>query len=292
MPLDLVIDNVNDNKLFELPNELNFDVSHEKTRFHEKKYVINENTDEVIGIVGNSFNGVSHKDFYEGVQDTILNNRSSEELRDAKVKFRTAKNNAWSMVDIVLPNVKALIQTPKREIEIAERLIALHGVDGSCSNQVYFGAIDFFCTNGQISGEFDKVRRKNTSRFNIDTFIDELNNAKQTFYTQSDRLQTWANTSLSHQHSNIDEIIKKIVVSERKAEKMTSLYFNEVSNRGENLFSLYSAFTNYSTYADERNGFNLKNMGNDTNSQSMWNREQEVSKWISSIEFKQLELVA
>ena len=53
-----------------------------------------------------------------------------------------------------------------------------------------------------------------------------------------------------------------------------------------------SAFTNYSSYADERNGFNLKNMGNDTESLSMWNREQEVSKWISSNEFKKLELVA
>jgi hypothetical protein len=73
---------------------------------------------------------------------------------------------------------------------------------------------------------------------------------------------------------------------------MTSLYYNEVATRGSNVFSLYSAFTNYSSYADERNGFSLKNMGNDTESLSMWNREQEVSKWISSNAFKKLELVA
>ena len=41
-----------------------------------------------------------------------------------------------------------------------------------------------------------------------------------------------------------------------------------------------------------RNGFKLKEMGNDTESLSMWAREQEVSKWISSNEFKKLELVA
>ena len=41
---------------------------------------------------------------------------------------------------------------------------------------------------------------------------------------------------------------------------------------------------------DERNGFKLKEMGNDTESISMWNREQEVSKWISSKEFKELEV--
>ena len=73
---------------------------------------------------------------------------------------------------------------------------------------------------------------------------------------------------------------------------MLAIYYNEVANRGANVFSLYSAFTNYSSYADERNGFSLKNMGNDTENISMWNRELEVSKWISSNEFKKLELVA
>ena len=182
------------------------------------------------------------------------------------------------------------VTTDKHTTTIAERIIALHGVDGSMSNQVFFGAIDFFCTNGQIRGEYDKVRRKNTSGFSIDTFIDELQNAKQDFYAQSKKLQSWANIKLDG--VDVAEIIKNIVKSDRKAEKMSSLYYNEVGTRGSNVFSLYSAFTNYSSYADERNGFSLKNMGNDTESLSMWNREQEVSKWISSNEFKKLELVA
>jgi hypothetical protein len=73
---------------------------------------------------------------------------------------------------------------------------------------------------------------------------------------------------------------------------MNALYQHEITNRGKNVFALYSAFTNYSSYADEHNGFKLKEMGNDTESLSMWAREQEVSKWISSNEFKKLELVA
>ena len=173
---------------------------------------------------------------------------------------------------------------------IRDSIIALHGVDGSMSNQVFFGAIDFFCTNGQIRGEYDKVRRKNTSRFSIDTFINELQNAKQDFYAQSKKLQAWANIKLDG--IDVADIIKGIVKSDRKAEKMNALYQHEVTNRGKNVFALYSAFTNYSSYADERNGFKLKEMGNDTESLSMWAREQEVSKWISSNEFKKLELVA
>ena len=43
------------------------------------------------------------------------------------------------------------------------------------------------------------------------------------------------------------------------------------------------------SYADERNGFNLRNTGNDTQAVSMWSREQEVSKWVSDDKFITLE---
>jgi hypothetical protein len=277
-------------RLINLNDDLLFDIGYEKTRLASKKYVMNVQQDKPIGIVGKSFNTTSHKIFIDGVENVIKENRNPYELENAKVKVSTAKDNAVIIADITLPNVTTKIVTDKHETTIAERIIALHGVDGSMSNQVFFGAIDFFCTNGQIRGEYDKVRRKNTSNFNIDTFIDELQNAKQDFYAQSQKLQEWASIKLDG--VDVSEIIKNIVKSDRKAEKMSSLYYNEVANRGANVFSLYSAFTNYSSYADERNGFSLKNMGNDTESLSMWNREQEVSKWISSNEFKKLELVA
>lgn len=277
-------------RLVTLDDSLLFDIGYEKTRLPTKKYVINKDTDTPIGIVGNSFNTTSHKEFVDGVEKVIKENRTPYELFDAKVKVSTAKDNAVMIADITLPNVTTTVTTDKHTTTIAERIIALHGVDGSMSNQVFFGAIDFFCTNGQIRGEYDKVRRKNTSRFSIDTFIDELQNAKQDFYAQSKKLQSWANIKLDG--VDVADIIKNIVKSDRKAEKMNLLYQHEVVNRGANVFSLYSAFTNYSSYADERNGFKLKEMGNDTESISMWNREQEVSKWISSNEFKKLELVA
>jgi heme-degrading monooxygenase HmoA len=76
--------------------------------------------------------------------------------------------------------------------------------------------------------------------------------------------------------------------SERKANRMHDLYKAEASKRGDNLYALYSAFTNYSTYADERNGFKERNTGKDTKAVTMWKREEEVSKWVSSPQFKAL----
>jgi len=131
------------------------------------------------------------------------------------------------------------------------------------------------------------VRKKNTSGFTVDNFMRELRVAKTNFDLQGKRLQSWADTNLSDS-LYVSEAINKIVKSERKSRKLHDLFLSERAIRGNNLFALYSAFTNYASYADSRNGFELRNTGNDTRAVSMLAREQEVSKWVSSPEFLQL----
>jgi len=281
MPLDLV-----SNIIDEVPSNLQFDVHFEPTRVRDKKYVINGDTGEYIGVVGDSFNCASHKDFFRGVQDTMTETLSSDELSGAKVSWKRARQDAWALMDIQLPNTIAKIATDRHETTVSQRIIALHGIDGSCSNQVFFGAIDFFCTNGMIRGEHDKVRRKNTSNFTMDRFISDLRNSRQDFYKQTEQLQRWAETSLAT--VDVRAFLEKLLKSDRTADKMFTLYNQEVSVRGRNMFALYSAFTNYATYADERNGFAMRNTGNDTEAVTMFNRENKVAQWVGSNMFQQL----
>ena len=270
----------------EVPEYLDFTTRTEPTRMAGKKYVINNDTDEVIGIVGSKFNSVTHTEFYDRVWDTMSEQLGEEAMKGVEVKWNTARNNAFAMLDATMPSTKALITTDKHQTEVSQRVIALHGVDGLCSNQVFFGSIDFFCTNGMIRGEHDKVRRKNTTNFNMATFIKELENANSDFYSQAEQLQEWARTPLVY--TSVRDMLHSLMGSEKKGDKMLGLYNQEIQTRGQNAFALYSAFTNYASYADERNGFKLRNTGNDTNAVSMWGREQEVTKWVSSKQFKEL----
>ena len=272
----------------EVPENLDFSVGFETTKFDEKKYVINEKTGDYLGVVGTGFKCASHKKFFDGVQNIMVDN-IPDAMIDSTVRWSTARNNAWAMMDIVMPNVFTKVETEKHSTKIGRRVIALHGVDGSCSNQVFFGAIDFFCTNGMITGDYDKVRRKNTSNFCMDRFIQELNQSSVDFVGQVNELQEWANIELpTYSMKSWKEYLSSIMKSDRKAEKMIPLVQKEVRKRGRNVFALYSAFTNYASYADEKNGFNLRNTGRDTSAQSMWARENEVTKWISTPEFKKL----
>ena len=280
MPLDIVQD-----KLIPLSAALNFNVQYEPTKMKDHKYVCRSDTGEYLGIVGNGFKCASHPTFYNAIEEVIQDNRDYADLLGAEVKMSTARNNAWAMVDITLPNVSHTITTSKHQTTINERIVGLHAIDGSCSNQVYFGAYDRFCLNGQISGDYEKIHKKNTSGFSIDTFIHELKNSKSTFDARHKYLQSMADTPL-----NVDgkTLLEKIIKSDQLAKKMYELTCVEISKRGKNVFALYSAFTNYASYADDRNGFALRNTGKDTASQSMWAREQKVSQWVSSPEFKSL----
>ncbi len=279
MPFDIPMQDM-------IPENLDFAVEFEPTKVKDKKYVINGDTGEYIGVVGDTFNCASHTEFFEGVHDTVTENLGAAQCEDMNMKWRTARQNAWAMLDMTLPNVTARIETDKHSTTIAQRIIALHGIDGSCSNQTFFGAIDFFCTNGMIRGEHDKVRRKNTANFTMDRFIRDLRESTQSFYAQSERLQGWANKPLYR--GDVKAMLDTLLKSDRMAEKMFGLYNQEASVRGQNVWALYSAFTNYASYADERNGFNLRNTGKDTGAVSMFQRESKVSQWIESKPFKEL----
>ena len=266
---------------------INFDVEFEPTKAPHKKYVINNNTGQYLDTVGDTFTCVSHPEFFSRVQETMIEELAQPDLIDATCDFRVARNNAWALMDIKLPEVKVSISTNKGfQTEVSWRAIALHGIDGSCSNQVFFGGIEAFCTNGQISGEWAKVRRKNTSGFVLAYFINELRVAKVAFFEHGKKMQKWADTRVYMW--DVENAINTIIPSERKAEKMLELYSQEADVRGHNVYALYSAMTNYSTYADDRNGFSLRNTRNDTQAISMWKREHEVSKWISTPQFQQL----
>lgn len=269
-----------------IPENLDFDVTFEPTRIVDKQYVINNNTGEPIAIVGKDFSkGVrSHGDFYRDIMGRVTDNLSSHEIEGASIVWRDAHNNGWAMMDMTLPNMKHTIVTPKHETEIAQRIIALHGVDGTCSNTVLFGAIDFFCTNGMIRGEHDKVRRKNTSGFNLDRFGEQVQKSNNDFKNYHAQIQRWANKSLYV--GDVKAMLESL--DKGKADGLFKLYNQEAAVRGNNGFALYSAFTNYASYADERNGFKLRNTGKDTAAKNMWEREEKVTRWIESKPFKEL----
>ena len=109
-----------------LPDGLDFDVEFEDTKVRDKKYVINGETGEYLGVVGSTFRCANHNDFFGGVYDTVTEHLGEAECKDMTIKWNTAKHNAWAMMDIVLPNVTARVETEKHSTDIAQRIMYGH----------------------------------------------------------------------------------------------------------------------------------------------------------------------
>ena len=272
---------------FKVPQHLDFPIVYEHTRFKGKKYVINGNTSEVLGIVGDGFPSVPHGDFFRNIVNAIVENFGSEDTSEVIPKFSSAHNGAVALLDIAFPNISYTIHTNKHTTEISQRAILWHGIDGTKSNLGVFGAVDDFCTNGMITGTYEQVRKKNTSGFSLSNFVNEIKQSHNNFIEHAKYLQRMADTNFhTQQMRNLKELLEPMGMSKRMASNMYDLFLTESSVRGDNLWSLYSAMTNYSSHTN--NGFTLKEMGNDTRATSMWDREQKVVKWTNSTAFKEL----
>ena len=81
--------------------------------------------------------------------------------------------------------------------------------------------------------------------------------------------------------------IDSLGYSEKKVKGFDRLYHNECETRGENVFSLFSAFTNYSSHQNE-DLFRVKKDTNDTRSLTMFKRQEEVTKIFESKKWKEL----
>tara|TARA_R100000951_G_scaffold36334_3_gene31101 strand:- start:217 stop:1092 length:876 start_codon:yes stop_codon:yes gene_type:complete len=275
---------------FDLSSDLNFEIAFEPTRSPDHKYLVattGSKAGEVLSVVNNSFNCVSHPKFYNNVFDVMTSGLSSHELEGVEVNYKTAANHCWSAADINFPNTARKITTDKHEVEVRFRMVLGHGISGLQANTAMYGSIDWYCHNGQFRSAIDavsKIRKKNSKNFSFDTFLTVLSNHKNDFLRDTEHMQQWADTDISK--LDVKETMRKIVGLDSKADALTELYESvERPTRGANLYSLFSCMTNYSSHS-LGNGFELRNNGKDNDAISMAKREAEVQKWINSPVFE------
>ena len=237
-------------------------------------------------IVGKGQALVQKEKYFLSAIETITETMPSSDLQNVDVKWSFANNDAWTQLELILNDVKAKVTTPKHETEVGFRIGVINAIDATSSNKVFFGLMDFFCSNKAMGGIWDMFVMKNSSGFTVEKFVTALQESKQDFYSTTKQLQKYADTSLVH--VNVKDMLDSIIKSERQSKKMYNLYSEESAVRGANVFALYSAFTNYASYGDERNNFKIKETGKDTKALTLLKREGEVVNWISSSSFREL----
>ena len=239
----------------------------------------------VLSVVGSGYKLVHNKDLYSHVETTLCKQMQHHELAGVMVKDRVS---GWGRVcfrEYVFPNIKCQLGGGTRS-DIAFRMIVQNGYGGSAL-RIHAGAIEFYCTNGMIRGEYQSAYRKHTSGLMVSGIGNAVSGALSVFADSQNLWRRWAATPVPHQAAM--DLFRELANSERLRENLSTQYLREREARGDNLWAVYSALTYYASHADGEFGFRSSVNEQDSVATSLLHRELNVAKWVEGKAWKQLE---
>ena len=252
---------------------------------HKALIRMHENKPRVLAVVGSSYKLIHNKELFSAAEGTMCKEMRDSDLRGVQVREQVAGWGKMCFREYIFPNIKCRLKSHTKS-EIAFRLIVQNGYGGSAL-RIHAGAIDFYCTNGMIRGEYQSEYRKHTGGLVVSGLGATVGRALKTFADSQDTWQRWADTPVRHQDAM--ELFKDLASSESLATKLGDQYLRETDQRGHNLWSVYSAMTYYASHADGEFGLRASVSEQDSAASVMLQRELSVSKWVSSKEWRQLE---
>jgi hypothetical protein len=245
-----------------------------------------DNSSSYLSIVNSKYRVVLNEEILRPLQEQMVEYFDQSVLEEIKIKDTVTKNGAICYSEYIFPRLTNTIETNTgHKTEIGLRYIMKNTFDGSGSIVLYGGAIDFFCTNGLIRGEYDVTRRRHTKNFSVAGFKSAFENSMERFTELVSMYQEYADIKIKSVKA-VEDVFNALARTDPNAEKkregglsdkLFSQYAAESTVRGHNLFSVASALTHYASHNDER--FPLTKAGDNG---TLFKRQERVTKWLDS----------
>ena len=230
-------------------------------RIHGKKALVREDNNQVLDIVNETYKVVQNDEFFGRLEDAFKSELGFEEWSHED-KLHHAGRTIYR--DYKFPTSK--IQMPNdSKADINFRIVARnsHGKHSMC---VYSGAIDMFCTNGIISGEFTKGLVPHTKHAAVWKFNEIVNNGHNLYRAQTDTFGIYAGTELDI--TKAKTFLKTHKISKKAVEAIEEQVKKEIENRGKTVWAFISALTWWATHYPTK--------GDDVNPTRVIDRQREV----------------
>ena len=243
--------------------------------------------EEYISVVNKDYRVVENAEILEPLQKQMINFFDPLVLQDVHIKDTILKNGRTCYSEYIFPKVKYGIQTDVgHKTEFGLRFVMKNSFDGKGSVVMWSGLIDFFCTNGTVTGKYDVTRKRHTRNFSTDGFINAfevtMNNHKEIV----DGYQRLADKKVKHEQVvNLFNTLTKVkdrLRSGTLSEKLSNQYNSERYTRGDNAFAVMSAMTHYASHGTGR--FNLTRTGDQG---TLYKRQEKVTNWLRSDTWKE-----
>lgn len=246
---------------------------------HTHKAIIRANRDgsnpRPLGVVGIDYKQLPHGDLFGNMEDTLRESMEPSLMRDAKVDTEVSFDGAFVRREYVFPRFADELETSSGfKTRVGFRIIGWNSLDGSFAAGCASGLIDFFCTNGCVSGSDVSIsKRRHTLNLRPDHFRNQIVAGLGRVQDEIALLRKLANTALDFEKA---ENIIKADFSETRAKKLMERVKVEAEVRGQNVFALHSALTYFSSHNSDE--FKVRDTGNDNVAATLHNREAEIAK--------------
>ena len=276
---------------------LGFNVASAEAEFHTPEtghlptpYQINYREDNCtpLGVCKGQYKIIQNSELYDLAGKALQESAPTRALSSAKVTEKSSNDGARCFIDISFPELTQDLQQLKgNSTGLMFRILGWNSFDGSSPVRFSSGAIDAYCSNGMLWGDYSIFGARHTQGF------DSRNLEKFFALSFSDFQQKIVNLREEAQKSleleKAQEFLEK-KFSKALAKKLLERFEVEAFERGQSVWALRSALTYYASH--DSSNFSIRNTGNDHSASTLYTREEEVRKVVNSSEFKNLALAA
>ncbi len=236
---------------------------------------------QLLNIVGGTYKLVHNRELFTAVEGAMVREMLPEHIMDVRVSDRVSGFGRICFREYIFPSIKCRL--PNSPGDIGFRIIVQNGYGGSAL-RIHAGAIDFYCTNGMIRGEYTSAYKRHTSKLVIGGLSNVITNALHSFTDGAKEWQRWAETPVKHDKAMA--LFHAIAASAKMEEGLGDQYLHEREVRGDNLWAVYSTMTHYVSHPDK---LRASVDEQDNAAITMLRHEMDVTKWIRTKEWRQLE---
>jgi hypothetical protein len=256
------------------------------TNSHKAIVRMNQHGDAgaLLNVVGSGYRLIHNRELFTQVEDCMINEMLPEHFKGVHVKDKVSGYGRICYREYLFPNIRCHLANVQSNIGF--RIIVQNGYGGS-GLRILSGAIDYFCTNGMVSGEHLSTYRKHTSGLVISDLTGHITKSLEMFTASQDVWRRWTVTPITH--NGVIALFDSVSMSKKMREGLIDQYARERETRGTNLWAVYCALTYYASHSDGI--FNLRKTVEEQDSvaQTMLARELNVAKWIKTPEWRALE---
>lgn len=229
-----------------------------------------------LNVVTNTYKVVQNDELFAAIHDGIKGNIDARELKSVHIKDRASYGGAICLREYIFPDIS--FASPERD-KIAFRIVVQNGF-GTGAIKVFAGAIDFFCTNGLVIGDYTSTYAKHTKGLQLTKFEEAVRGSVHMFWKNADLFSDLAGRKVLNDEAVLGWYVLNF--GERLGTRLHHQYLVEAATRGKTLWAVYSALTYYSSHNSGE--FSLRNTGNDHAAATMMRRENDVRKAVADRE--------